>query len=209
MAAEIDIASWKRKATFEFFQDFEDPFFNITANIDVTNLLQFCKVNTLPYSLACLFYSQLALNRIREFRIRLDRGKLVEFANIDCTQTILNDDETFSFCYFKQQADVFEFVREGKKAQKKYGILKSFDVETSRVDLVYYSVIPWVSFTSFKHATRFDGSQTVPRIVFGKYFSEAGTDKMPVSVEVNHMIMDGIHVGKYFNLFQTVIDQLS
>jgi chloramphenicol O-acetyltransferase type A len=74
--------------------------------------------------------------------------------------------------------------------------------------LVYYSVIPWISFTSFKNATRLDDSQTIPRIVFGKLFTEAGKMKLPHSVEVHHAVMDGIHVGKYFNLLQKKIDNL-
>ena len=81
-------------------------------------------------------------------------------------------------------------------------------MEAGRVDLIYYSVIPWVSFTSFKHATRLDKEQTVPRIVFGKVFDDYNAKTMPMSVEANHTIMDGIHVGKFFNSFQEIADSL-
>src|SRR5204863_1673744 len=127
---------------------------------------------------------------------------------IHATQTILNEDESFSFCYFEMQDDIFEFNRAGKAALEKYKALKTFDVETTRVDLIYYSVIPWVSFTSFKHAGRLDKTQTVPRIVFGKIFDDGNAKKMPLSVEANHTIMDGIHVGKLFNRFQEIADSL-
>ncbi len=90
------------------------------------------------------------------------------------------------------------FNAAGLKAREKYQKLKTFDVESNRVDLIYYSVTPWVSFTSFKHASRFDNTNTVPRIVFGKNFDDGEMLKMPVSVEVHHAMMDGIHVGKYF-----------
>ena len=106
------------------------------------------------------------------------------------------------------QNDVFEFNRSGKVALAKYKALKTFDVESDRVDMIYYSVIPWVSFTSFKHATRLDKTQTVPRIVFGKMFDEGNVKKMPLSVEANHTIMDGVHVGKLFNRFQEIADSL-
>ncbi len=202
MFKEIDFEKWNRKACYEFFKDFEDPFFNMTANLDVTKLYDFCKENNLAFSLANLFYSQQTANEIKEFKIRLKDKNLIEYDKIDATQTILQDDESFSFCYFEMKDDVFEFDQAGKKAVQKYKKLNSFDVETDRIDLIYYSVIPWISFTSFKHASRFDNSQTVPRIVFGKIFDERDVKKMPISVEVNHMIMDGLHVGKYFNLLQ-------
>ena len=206
--SELDITAWPRRATYEFFKDYEDPFFNFSANVDVTALYGFCKRNNLSYSLTVLYYSQLAANQIREFRIRLVEGRLVEFDSIEATQTILNDDETFSFAYFEARSDVFEFDRAGRVALEKYKRLKTFDVERDRLDLIYYSVIPWVSFTSFKHASRIDRTQTVPRIVFGKRFAEGDRQKMPVSVEANHTIMDGLHVGRYFILLQELIDSL-
>ena len=208
MFTEFDIDTWPRKTTYEFFKDYDDPFFNFTANVDVSHAYRFCKRNDLAFSLTALFCSLQAANEIREFRIRHLDGRLVEFAKIHATQTILNDDETFSFCYFEMQDDVIEFNRSGRVALAKYKALRSFDVESDRVDLIYYSVIPWVSFTSFKHASKLDGRQTVPRIVFGKIFDEGIVKKMPLSVEANHTIMDGIHVGKFFMRYQEILDSL-
>jgi chloramphenicol O-acetyltransferase type A len=208
MFHEVDIATWNRKTTYEFFRDYEDPYFNIAANLDVTKLYRFCKDNSLAFSLAGLFFSLQTANAIREFRFRLKDGRVVEFDVIHATQTILNDDETFSFCYFEKNDDIFEFDRAGKAAVEKYKKLKTFDVENDRVDLIYYSVIPWVSFTSFKHAARGDNTMSVPRMVFGRIFDDAGKKKMPFSVEAHHALMDGIHVGKYFELFQQKLDSI-
>jgi chloramphenicol O-acetyltransferase type A len=205
---EIDIESWPRRTTYEFFKDYDDPFFNFSANLDVTELYGFCKLHRLPYSLAALHCCQKAANEIREFRTRLFDGRLVEFERIHITQTILNDDETFSFSYYEMIDDIFSFVQSAKTAREYYKQLKTFDVESDRTDLIYYSVIPWVSFTSFKHATRLDKRQTVPRIVFGKMFDHGATKLMPLSVEANHTIMDGLHVGKLFNRFQEIVAEL-
>ena len=207
MYSVLDIEKWPRRSTYEFFRDYPDPFFNFTANLDVSRLYRFCKENNLAYSLAALYYSLTAANKIREFRIRLIDRQLIEFDRIHATQTILNDDETFSFAYFEMKDDVFEFNRAGKTALEKYKALKTFDVETNRFDLIYYSVIPWVSFTSFKHASRLNRDQTIPRVVFGKMFDDAsGRKQMPLSVEANHTIMDGFHVGKFFTIFQEIIN---
>ena len=208
MYTELDIDNWPRKATYEFFKDYEDPFFNFTANVDAGAVYRFCKQNGLSFSLTALYYSLVTANEIREFRIRGLDGRLVEFDRVHATQTILNDDETFSFAYFEMKDDVFEFNRAGKETTTKYKSLKTFDVELDRRDMIYYSVIPWVSFTSFKHASRLDNSQTVPRIVFGKLFDDGGRKLMPLSVEANHTIMDGFHVGKFFTRFQELIDSV-
>lgn len=206
MHKPVDIGTWTRKATYEFFKDYADPFFNFCANIDVTSLYAFSKANNLSYSLASLFISLQAANELREFRIRLAEDGLIEFDTIHATQTILNDDETFSFAYYEMKPDIFSFDNDGRAARSRYKALKSFDVETGRLDLIYYSVIPWVSFTSFKHASRLDRLQTIPRIVFGKVFDSGERKLMPVSVEVNHAIMDGLHVGRFFEIFQAKAD---
>ncbi|HEX6279027.1 MAG TPA: CatA-like O-acetyltransferase [Pyrinomonadaceae bacterium] len=208
MYREIDLESWERKTTFEFFKDYKDPFFNMAANVDVTRLYHFCKERKIPFSIAALYFSISVANEIREFRLRMIGANVVEFDRIEATQTILNDDNTFSFCYFPHADTLEEFVRAGIESREKYRVLKSFDVEADRLDLVYYSVIPWVSFTSFKHANSGDNRQTVPRMVFGKMFENGGQRHLPFSVEVHHCLMDGFHVGRYFNLFQEKLDSV-
>lgn len=208
MYTELDLDTWPRRTTYEFFRDFEDPCFNFTANIDVTELYHFCRGNDLSYSLTTLYYTLVAANEIREFRIRELDGRLVEFDRIHATQTILNDDDTFSFAYFEMRGDVFEFNRSGREAMVKYKQLKTFDVETDRSDLIYYSVIPWISFTSFKHASRLSKPLTIPRIVFGKRFGSGDRYLMPLSVEANHRIMDGVHVGKFYERYQEILSSL-
>jgi chloramphenicol O-acetyltransferase type A len=205
---ELDIDNWPRKEAFNFFRDFQDPFFNLTASVDVTRLYAFVKDNGLSFSLAALYYALETANGIREFRIRLVEGRLVEYDRLEAVQTVLNDDESFSFAYYPLGTDVFEFDRVGREQTAKYKRLKSFDVETPRLDLIYFSVIPWVSFTSFKHASRIDRTQTVPRIVFGKVAETMAGRTMPLSVEANHAIMDGFHVGRFYSEYQARIDAL-
>ena len=202
MYTPVDTENWNRKRAFEFFRPFEDPFFNVTVQMDVTALVETCKTHGLSFAAACLYFSQESANEIREFRIRLLGDQLVEFDRVEATQTILQDDESFSFCYLPWQPDLASYSESARASVMKYKEKRTFDVETERVDLIYYSVLPWLAFTSFKHATKQDPFQTVPRIAFGKYGETSGRTSIPLSVEVNHMIMDGIHVGKYVDLFQ-------
>ena len=208
MYHEIDFENWERRATFEFFKDYKDPFFNMAANLDVTRLYHFCKDQKIPFSIACLYFSVAAANEIREFRLRMISERVVEFDKVEATQTILNEDNTFSFCYFPMKDSLEEFVSSGVESREKYRALKTFDVEVDRIDLIYYSVIPWISFTSFKHANSGDNRQTVPRMVFGKMFQDGERRLIPFSVEAHHALMDGYHVGRYFNLFQEKLDSV-
>jgi chloramphenicol O-acetyltransferase type A len=47
---------------------------------------------------------------------------------------------------------------------------------------------------------------SIPRIAWGKYFEENGKIKLPLSVQVHHALVDGLHVGQYFNAIQEILD---
>ena len=199
---EIDIQSWNRNKTFNFFRNFEKPLFNICANVDITEFRQFVRQNKLSFFAASIYLSTRTANKIKAFRLRIRDNKVIEHDILNAGSTILNEDETFSFCYFKFDNNFENFANEVKlqtDALKNKGV--SLSEPPGDDNLIHYSVIPWISFTSFSHARR-DSSNSVPRIVFGKYFESAGKLLMPVSVEVHHSLADGLDVGKFFQLFQ-------
>jgi chloramphenicol O-acetyltransferase type A len=49
---------------------------------------------------------------------------------------------------------------------------------------------------------QFHPSDSIPRFAWGKYFKENDTLKMPLSVQGHHAIMDGIHMGRFYEKLQ-------
>jgi len=206
---EFDIANWNRKSQFEFFKSYEDPFFNVTANLEVTNLYNFCKKHNLSFSLACIFVALKNINEIDEFKLRIQNNKVYSFEKVDIGSTILNDDNTFSFCYYHYSPSIFEFDKAGKQVieNHKKGIV--FEPKEEMLNLVHCSTLPWISFTGIKHARKGDEAEKgIPKIIFGKLFEENQTKKIPFSVEVSHALMDGYHVALLFNKMQQFINEL-
>jgi chloramphenicol O-acetyltransferase type A len=72
--------------------------------------------------------------------------------------------------------------------------------------LVYFSAIPWISFTSFEHALQLPGDSN-PRVVFGRHREVAGRRQMPVSLALHHALADGLHAGRFFESFQKGLDR--
>jgi chloramphenicol O-acetyltransferase type A len=54
-----------------------------------------------------------------------------------------------------------------------------------------------VSFTSFAHARTPGRGESIPRIAFGKFLRDRDRIHLPISVEVHHALMDGLHVGRF------------
>jgi len=207
---EFDVENWPRKVQYEFFKEYEDPFFNITANIEVTNLYNYCKKHKLSFSLACIYVAINAINKIPEFKLRFKNDKVVSFDLVNIGSTVLNEDTTFSFCDFLYKPSIAEFVENGEKVieNHKKGI-RLFDANVNELAIVHCSTIPWISLTGFKHARKGDEKNIgIPKIVFGKWFEENKIKKIPFSVEVHHALMDGLQVGILYEKMQQYIDEL-
>jgi len=205
----IDTENWSRKAQYDFFKTYEDPFFNITGNLEVTNLYTLCKTHNLSFSLACIYVAIKCINDIPEFRLRIKKGKVVQYKFVTIGSTILNDDNTFSFCDFPLQSSVYEFDSVGKKIIEDHKKGKKFEPKEDELGIIHCSTLPWVSFTGMKHARKGDeASKGIPKIMFGGFFNENDIKKIPFSVEVNHALMDGYHVGLLYKNMQQLINNL-
>ena len=67
------------------------------------------------------------------------------------------------------------------------------------LNILYITCIPWVRYTHFIRTIHHGGKDNIPRISWGKFEKDpAGRLTMPLSVQVHHGLMDGYHVGMFF-----------
>jgi chloramphenicol O-acetyltransferase type A len=199
MSTYIDVETWKRRAQFEFFRGYHNPFFNICAGVEVGPLLGLTRETGVSFFVAYHFFSIRAANEVEAFRYRLRGGRVLVHERVHAGTTLLLPDENFTFVYFDYTEDFRAFHADAEQAirgARAGGV--QLHARAERDDLIYHSVIPWASFTSISHARRGGPEESVPKISFGKYREEGGRATMPVSVEVHHALMDGLHVGRYF-----------
>jgi len=202
MYKTLDLTTCHRKSTYDFFSTFEEPFFNISANVDVTNLYQRCKAEGNSFFLASLHASQAVVNELEAFRLRIVEDEVRCHDLVHFGSTVLYEDKSFGFCYFEYIREQAAFLADANQRLRDFRSAKSFDPKLSDIHMVHYSVIPWIAFTSFKHARQVRPNDSIPKIVFGKRHQVGDKQMMPISVEVNHALMDGFHVGKYFQLLE-------
>lgn len=196
---EIIFDNPHRQKHFEFFNSMNHPHFNITANVDITHLLPFLKKNKLPITSSIVYLISRIANEIPEFRWRIREGKVFEHETVQPSFTVFTEvADVFSFCTVNYEKDAESFIERAFEKSEKMKTEPSFEDEVGRDDFLFLSSIPWVSFTSFEHAMRNHPSDSVPRIVWGKFFEINGKIQMPLSVQVHHAVVDGRHVGTYF-----------
>ncbi len=207
MSGHLNLETWPRRQQFHFFKDFQQPCFNMCSDVDVTALISCCKAGRHSYFLACLYLSIRAANEVPAFRYRMREQGVWEHDLIHPGSTVLNLDKTFGFCCFNYHHSSRKFMAEGRMALDAYHLNEGMHAQEDRDDMIHYSVIPWISFSSFSHARKGHERDSIPKIVFGKYRLQGDRWLMPCSVEVHHALMDGYHMGLYFQRFQDLLDQ--
>lgn len=206
MPEYLDLTKWARRDLFEFFRGYDNPYFNVCSRLDVTNLLTLMRRHPgISISLAYHYFALRVANEIEPFRYRLKDGKVLVYDVINGGTTVLLPNESFSFAYFDYNEDFEKFIEEAERAVKQVQSGNAPFKPTARDDTVYFTTLPWVSFTSFAHARYWGREDSVPRIAFGKFTIENDRTRLPISVEVHHALMDGLHVGRYLTRLEEVL----
>ena len=200
MPKYLDVSTWARRDLFEFFRTYENPYFNICAQVEITKVLELLKARPeVSASLTYHYFAMRVANEIEPFKYRLRNDQVLVHDVIHGGTTVLLPNESFSFAYFDYQQEFDKFMRDAQAAVNAVrtgeGPFEPLDGD----DRIHFTVLPWVSFTSFAHARNKTRAVSVPKIAFGKFIRQNERTFLPVSVEVHHAMMDGLHVGRYFN----------
>lgn len=204
----IDMAHWDRKEHFTYFRRADYPQFNICANLDITRFLRFVKNNSLPFYFAMLYAATITANTITNFRYRIRDNEVILHERLHPSFTDLNkENDLFKYVTTDMGDDMLAFIKAAQEKARQQKGLFSPDGE-ERDDLVYLTCIPWLSFTHISHTITLNKDDSIPRISWGKYFCDSEKVLLPLSVQVNHALADGVHIGKYFTELQNYIDTL-
>ena len=198
----IDMQTWPRRNHFRVFSSFNHPHFSMCVNVDVSAFYPFVKRHGYSLTVAMVYIISRASNAIPEFRQRIREDQVVEHEIVNPRFSILIDEERFSFCAVEYVENFSEFTRMAEKNIAEVKAHGTLEGNPERDDVLYMSPIPWVSFTSFTHPMQFHPTDSVPRFAWGKYFQESDALKMPLSVQGHHAVMDGIHMGRYYETVQ-------
>lgn len=204
MKTLLDLENWNRKEHFQHFKKMEEPFFGATVQIDCTKAYQTAKNLKASFFIFYLHKTLVAVNSIENFKYRIANDAIYINDRIDASATIGRKDGTFGFSLIEYDPDfkVFEqnALTEIERIQHTTGLFtRAFDDD----NLIHFSAIPWLNFTSLSHARSYTFPDSCPKISFGKMItSESGKKTIAMSVHVHHGLMDGLHLGQFVDCFQ-------
>jgi chloramphenicol O-acetyltransferase type A len=208
-ARYLDLDAWPRRDAFEYFRGFDKPYFNVCVRLDVARLKRaVAELHRGGLALAYHFIALHLANRIEAFRLRLDGGRVRVHPAVDGSTTVLRDDGSFGFADLDLDPDFATFAARGAAAiaASRAGRLP-FEPRPDDSARIHFTTLPWLHFTSFSHARNWGREDSVPKLAFGRIELDGARAWMPLSVEVHHALMDGLHVGQFVQGFEAALHE--
>lgn len=203
----FDIENWPRREIYEFFGSMSQPFYSVTFRVDVTKVHSFAKAQGISFYYALIWLVTRAVNLVPEFMLTIRRGAVEQLERRDPSFTDMKKgSECFHIVTLPMQDNIVDFCREAKRRSEEQ--TRFINAESESDALIFISCLPWVDITALTNERDFDCEDSVPRISWGKYTEENGRLMLGMSVEVNHRIIDGVHIGQFAAALEAGIDSL-
>jgi len=193
-----------RKPVFYYFRNLDVRVSSRTVQVDVSKARKLIKDKGLAFSITMTLLVTQAANDIDEFRHRIVKGEIEEYNFVIPLYTVLTAEKslllvegTFSGDFKKDYADNL-VIREDVKAGQRQA------VDLSSQGHIAVSVVPWYSFTSTTSPYN-RHNDSVPQIIIGKFYEQQGVTLLPISIQTNHALVDGYHVGLFLDRLSTYL----
>ncbi len=202
---EIDEKTWKRAMHCMVFRNSIEPAFCVTFDLDITNFLPKIKEKNYSFTMAMIYAVSKCTNEIEEFRYRFLDGKVVLFNRIDTAFTYLNQEtELFKVVNVPMCDSMEEYVSLATKTAKEQ---EEYFTGPLGNDVFQFSPMPWVPYTHISHTNSGKKDNATPLFDWGRFYEKDGKILLPFSVQAHHSFVDGLHIGKLYELVQKYLDE--
>lgn len=193
----IDRATWPREGHYRFFAPMSHPFYSLTFPVDVTALRRYVKENHLSFYAALVFLVTKAMEDVEAFRLRDRNGVIVRHDRLVPSFTDLKPgSDLFHIVTLEAGENLPDFCRRARAqsaAQTHFVNDEAWDD-----NLIYFSCLPWFPVTALTNERDADPCDAIPRVAWGKWEEKDGRTLLSLSLELNHRLVDGVHVGQFF-----------
>ncbi len=211
MDERVNLETWPRRELFDFFGGVSNPYYMVTFRQDVTALYRYAKGHGLSFYYALVYCCTRALNQVEAFRYTIRGGEVYRLAERMPSFTDLKKgSEQFHVVTMPCKGTAEEFckaARERSDRQQKF-----IDQDSETDSLIYFSCLPWVDVTAITNERELLApdarDDSIPRLAWGKYRKTGDRVELGISVEVNHRLIDGLHIGRFAQALTEEMDRL-
>lgn len=205
---KLNMETWERADIFRHFIDDLRCVMSMTADIDVTALVQTAHERSLRFYPTMMWVVSTAVNRRQELRMGFDRD-----GNPGIWDTVspyyahfYQQDERFVKLVAEYSPNFDEFYRNFLHGQEQLQSLRGFELTDLPPNLFDLSCLPWIHYRSFDLHVFDEGRYLAPVIMWGRYTKDSsGQITLPLSLNIHHAAADGFHLCRFFSDVQQII----
>ena len=195
---EIDLENYPRRKHFEYFSSLQYPYVGVTNNVDVTELVQYCKDKKCSFYLVFMHAVALAADDIAELRQRIRNRGIIEYSECPTSHIELLENGTYCYCTLQHHMELDEYIPYAEDARKQCRLHGSIEEDGDGESMYFISTLPWLHYTSLIQPVA-GGEDSNPRITWGQFQKDdGGRDQLPVTILVHHGLVDGIHIARFY-----------
>jgi len=216
---KIDMTTYKRINHFKHFLEMDNPFVEVTVEVDITDFYSKVKDNNYPFFLSLLYLIGKSANSINEFKQRILNNEIIEYPSCNSSYTLESLNGNYVYCLDDNSLPFNEYIKQtrlNEESARKKEVL----TEEDELSKFFVSCLPWISFKQINNPYP-NNHFSNPTFLIGKYFlrNEIITidneikviEKryIPINVSVNHAIVDGKQIGEFFTTLEKNLKEFS
>lgn len=195
---------WYRREKLQYFQDFNSPWINSTAELNVEKLYKYAKENGHSFFLLTLYAVHNAINAVPQFKQRLlPDGRVAEFEKLGVVTTFMGKDHEFIDDLLEYNDNFAEYAAvAAKKMEKvKESVFQPYNLK-GRKDIFFTSCVPWFSWKDLVIGKQSFKGGDLPHVAWDKMDARYN---MRFSVQFSHCFADGYHLGELVNKLDEIL----
>lgn len=194
----LSMDTWSRRTQYEFFAPMSDPFYTLTFPVEIGPLLAYARAKKCSFYRSMIWCVTKAMEEVPAFCWKDRRGTIVLHDTLIPSFTDLRPgSDAFHITTLEAGDDMEDFCRRAVQASAaQQGFLSPSRWPEDQ--LIYFSCLPWFPVTVLKNERDLDPCDSVPRVAWGQYESHGQGVRLLLSLELNHRLVDGVHVGQFY-----------
>ena len=203
----IDMDKWPRAELYKLYTEvWSTVTYSVTRKLSAATLVPYLKEKGVKFAPAVMWLVSREINRIENFRLAVQDGKLGRWDVIHPMFPTLNAHENMTFHGLTYDEDfrVFyeAYLAEQRENREKTGLWAN----KIPVNFFMVSIFPWLHFDASSMQLKNAKEYFAPFIAVGQYNEEL---ELPCMLMGNHAVTDLWHVSKFFSGMQEGMDDPS
>lgn len=216
----INLNTWERLKSYEFYKNFINPQSSITAEVDCTAAYNDCHENGTSFFRKYLYAILRSVNDIKELRYRIekvdgtdqvvlyDRISVLTPINISSNGDFTTIKVPYHLTFEKFTSVMDEIVDSLDKTSAEPYFVEEDTQKRGFSDVIVVSALPDLHFTSVSPTQSCSYGSRKPLITVGKAVLKEGKMMMPIAISFHHGLCDGFHISKFFALVEDYLKDL-